>query len=172
MEPAEARITHCLPGRMRLRIPERRGEVEYFAKVARAFECSKRVRAVEVNPVSASVLVSFEGDELVLDELEALSPLLRVRDIKEASRSLLADVVDALGRSRGRLGRVTRGKLDAESLAFLGYAFVGLYQISRGHAMPAGLTLLHYALGLIETQRERQGVFPVRAQRGGPDKLR
>src|SRR5689334_17759009 len=57
-----ARICHVSPGRVRVRIPERRYDAQYFAAVRELVSAWPGVESVEVNPVTAGVLVRFAAD--------------------------------------------------------------------------------------------------------------
>src|SRR5690349_17388730 len=60
--PPRARICHSSPGRVRVRIPERRYDTEYFNAIRELISAWPGVESVEVNPVTAGMLVRFVTD--------------------------------------------------------------------------------------------------------------
>lgn len=155
MKLPEALIAHSIQGRVRVRIPSERGDVEYFERVADALRAAPGVRDVRVNPTTGSVLIRYDG-EIRLRELGAARELFSLTDELTHQKPLLAQVAAGFRGGSSGLREASRGKLDVDSVAFLAYACAGIYQISRGKALPAGLTLLHYALDLIALQRPDQ----------------
>jgi hypothetical protein len=68
-EPALMAVVHTVPGRTRLRVPERQHDPPYFADVARRFSDQPLVKPVAVNPHTASILLQHDGtiDMIVAD---------------------------------------------------------------------------------------------------------
>lgn len=141
-----ARLVHSIPGRTRLRADGIKGDVAALSALQSALEDVKAVRNVEVNALTGSVLVEHDAsvDEL-LRELEQ-------RHVIEIDNSepepYLATLHRALGESDRRLKVASRGKLDLETISFLGFVAGGVYQCFNHHALPAGVTLLRYAVEL------------------------
>ena len=86
--PPDAYTVHQVPGRMRLRVPARRGDRAYFANVAQVLVAVPDVRSVRVNPSTGSVLVRHAGPpqkfathsaEVGLFRLVATAPAALVR---------------------------------------------------------------------------------------------
>lgn len=63
---AKAGIVHQTDGRVRLSIPERRGDALYFTALQDRFSGIGQVHRVSTNPVTGSVLLEFTGN---LDEV-------------------------------------------------------------------------------------------------------
>src|SRR5690348_14124827 len=55
-----AHVRHFATGRLRVKIPQKRHDAAYFAHVARTVSDWDSVERVEVNPLTASVLVFFK----------------------------------------------------------------------------------------------------------------
>jgi hypothetical protein len=136
-----AEISHLTPGRLRLRIPERRRDDAFFARVRQHLSDRSGVVRVDVNPITASVLIQFNGaaedfaarddDLFELDDfpLEP-SPLDAVRDeVVAADRTL----------------RQLTGGADLRTLLFFALLAGGLYQLVRGNIAAPAVTLLWYA---------------------------
>jgi hypothetical protein len=105
-------------GRARLRVPKPRtpGEVRRMAgRLAR----SKRVRNVESNPITGSLLVSFDPDDpidMLIDDLRMIG--LEVATMTEQSREVHTQstgavaVQRAIGGANAKLHQMTNGHVD------------------------------------------------------------
>jgi len=58
---AEAAVVHATPGRTRLRVPSRRSDGEYFARVHAVLSEVPGVAAVEVTPETGSILIRHDA---------------------------------------------------------------------------------------------------------------
>jgi hypothetical protein len=144
--PDPARLVHRIPGRTRIRIDSRRGDAAFFAGLEQALAGRDGVRSVSVTPATGSVLICHEGSlEDLLAEAERAA-LFVVGEEPPPSRRVVETLV-ARTESLDRWLRATApNTLDVRTAAFLGLAGLGVLQALRGQALPAGLTLLHYAL--------------------------
>ncbi len=172
-----AYIEHQLPGRVRLRVPSRRGEVPFFEKVVRELSKHPAIRELTATPLTGSItLQHFEplqpiiaaAAEHKLFETTRLEPQTNASESKRASRqsehSGLADGI-ATGLSGLSLFQVAQGNVlgsAAENLwhAFgaqrilgrpeiaVGFAALGIYQLLRGQLFGSASSLLFYALVL------------------------
>ena len=66
-----ARIEHRLPGRLRVRMPAMRGDLEFFSKLEEAFTRHPALGTVTVSPATAGIL--FEDIELGDSSFECLA---------------------------------------------------------------------------------------------------
>jgi hypothetical protein len=140
------RIVHDIPGRTRLRTLGMKGRTEYFAELQRTLSEIKGVRRVEVNPRTESILIEHESEiQDVLREAEQRG-YLRLDD--SAQEPYLANINRALVASDEKLRELSSGRLDFETVTFLSFVVGGLYQVTHGHGLPAGVTLFRYAVEL------------------------
>lgn len=147
MTAALARVLHSIPGRARLRVEDLKGEGEALSRLRAALLETPGVHEVTVNPRTGSVLLEHTGSlEEVLREAEHGGALRLATDAPEP---YFAQLHRALLESDGELRRASRGKLDLETLTFFGFLAGGLYQVTHGHALPAGVTLLRYAVEMV-----------------------
>jgi len=150
-----ASIVHRMPGRVRLRVPEKRDDATYFGELESALRGVDGVAEVVVNPTTASVLVHVELEaEPVLRAAEALG-LFEIAE--EPPRGTpIAHLYERLREADRRLALRTEGRWDLATLGF--YALLGgsAVQLVRGKFMPAGATLAIQALGLVLKQAERR----------------
>jgi Heavy metal associated domain 2 len=142
-----ARIVHSIPGRTRLRAPDIKGDAAALDALRTAIEGAPRVRNVSVNVLTGSLLVEHDGstDDLIT-ELRRRGSLLLATELREP---YLTQIHRALDESDQRLKRASNGNIDLETLSFLGFLAGGVYQVFNNHALPAGVTLLRYAVELV-----------------------
>lgn len=153
MTPPLARVVHSIPGRTRLRTGIK-ADGAALAELRSALEGAPGVNSVRVSPTTGSVVVEHEGViGEVLRAAEARGALLLEQ---ERSESYLATLNRALLESDRRLKAASRGKLDLETLSFFGFVAGGVYQVFNRHALPAGVTLLRYAIELITATAAHQ----------------
>jgi hypothetical protein len=85
--------------------------------------------------------------------MDELLGQLRERDVLELDSSepehYLASLHRALAESDVRLKIASKGKLDLETISFFGFVAGGIYQCFNNHGLPAGVTLLRYAVELV-----------------------
>lgn len=142
-----ARIVHRMPSRCRLRTRGMRGDQAYFAQVRTGLSQTEGVRSVRTSPLTESILIEHDGPiEPVLEEAERRGYLRLERDAKDP---YLAQLNRALSDSDEKLREHTAGRLDFETLTFIGFVVGGIYQIANGRGLPAGVTLLRYAVELV-----------------------
>lgn len=142
-------IRHRMAGRLRVRIPARKGDPTYFATLAQAFSEFPGIRRVEVNPETGSalflhsaepdaILACAEGKELFRIVESANRPVHVSVGVKEKYREL-----------DERVQRYTGGEWDVPAIAFFSLLGAGAYQIARGNfAAPAWYTAFWYALNI------------------------
>ncbi len=169
MSAPVARVVHSIPGRVRLRTQGIKGDLAAFEQLRTAFEETRGVKNVQVNPATGSVLVEYEGNlEDVLRELEQSGGLSR---FDEPPQPYLAHVNRALIESDQRLKQASSGKVDLELVAFFGFLAGGVYQVFNNHALPAGVTLLRYAVELVTStaiQQVRESAAKLPPSDSGP----
>lgn len=147
-----ALLSSRAPGRLRFRVPSRRGDSPYFE--ALKTECAKLsgLKSVEVNPSTASLLLVFDPAlELSPDAVAAefdLKLMLSDRMPLEKRVSRQVGLIDS------NLRRLTGGELDLGGIAFLGCLAAGVYQVGAGNlAMPAWFVAFWYAMNLASGKR-------------------
>jgi hypothetical protein len=173
--PLTAIVVHSIPGRTRLRIPDRRHQPAYFAALTERLSAHPKVRRVTVNAHTASVLLQHEGtiEEIAAGFGDALQLALRphAAAVRRAPR-VLADptakrLVQSLALTCVALGayQVRRGRLFGTAAENLWNAYNswrnmrapavatallggGLLQLARGHMLSSAASLIYYAFNL------------------------
>jgi hypothetical protein len=91
-------VVHRTKHRLRVKIPAQRHQQHYFAALQRALSERASVRLVEVNPLTASVLINHDGTFDCRELQQLFGPAVAPASIAEARR--LA-VLSAIGRLDG-----------------------------------------------------------------------
>ena len=80
MIPA-AHIEHQLPGRARLRVPSKRGEVPFFEKVVRELSKHPAVHELTATPLTGSIMLQYS------EPLQAITAAAAAQDLFDAGRA-------------------------------------------------------------------------------------
>lgn len=149
-----AEIVHCLPGRLRLRVAEKRGDETALRELAKSLATHPDVVSVDVR--------SPTGGLLVVHNLgNAWQPIARYA----AERNVFA--VTALAASESppsiaettaagfkvinrRFRRATGGAIDFQSAMFLTFVGFAVHQARQGHMLGPVSTLLLNAYGFLK----------------------
>ncbi len=158
---ARAYAVHHVPGRTRLRIPERRGDPAFFEEAARRLARVPGVHRVDANPLTGSVLVHHAGDlDSLLDEAfgsDAGELMQFVLGSPALARLVRADI----GAVDGTIRRWSGGELDLGTVAAFGLIGLAGVQLMRGQQ--AAVSFAWYATELMRRWSEPER--PRRARR-------
>ena len=150
----EARIVHRIAGRMRVRVPSRRGDPAYFATVEETLRSLNGIDCVEADPLTGGILILHGIDPGAIVDYAAQKGLFLAKEeeAKKAGGTVLHDVLGApFGSFSRRIRAFTGNAADLSGLAVLALLTVGVYQIARGNfAAPAWYTAFWYALGIFK----------------------
>lgn len=147
METPKADIVHRTSQRMRVRVPSRKGDADYFASVEK--EISARVKDVVTNPHTGSILLmDKELDPHAVCRFAADHQLFLV-PTEVMSKFFPMTVIQPIRVVNHRLEKATGGRINLLGVAFMAAVGIGGYQILRGKfKLPAWHSALYYAFGL------------------------
>jgi hypothetical protein len=142
-------VTHRAPGRLRLKVPDRRGDAQWFDRAAAALSVCEGVARVEANPLTASLLVLF-GSGFSLSEIHRAAGAAGLFVLEGAAPPVAAVVRagDGLRELDARLRALSGGEADVRSLVFAGLLGLAALQFLRGHVLGPASTLLWQAFDL------------------------
>ena len=131
-------LEHAVRGRARLRVPRPRTPAQVRRTAARV-ERSSRVRSVEANPATGSLLVSFDPDDpldLLIADLRAIgiaveSMLRQARPVKTESRGA-AVVRHAMAGANAKLHTLTAGNVDLRFVVPAIYLGLAVRNFAKG----------------------------------------
>lgn len=150
----EAYIVHKVNDRLRIKIPSKRGEKDFFVAVEKKFSKDSAGQTVVVNPDTASVLFLGHFTAKHIAEVAQQSELFKLETKTRRRETLLSGVKDMFHTADKSLLKMTGGELDIPSVVFLGLISHGIYQFARGNFTgPPWYTAFWYALGLFSKSR-------------------
>ncbi len=156
---AEALVVHNMAGRIRIRVPSKKGNAAYFTAVKETLSACVGVEGVEVAPFTGSILVRCHGPTEGIIGWAESQGLFVVRQEQSIKVTAFHDAVAGrIGALDDRIKAVTGEGFDLPGLAFLALMGAGIYQIARGNfAAPAWYTAFWYALGLFGKSSGKKG---------------
>lgn len=150
--PPVAQLVHELPGRIRVRVPARRGDSTYFHKVRETFDLCRPVLAAEGNPRTASVLIRHEGDaRTIWTFAESRGLFIPERGVAAAPRILDRVIADAR-QIDGWFQSSSGGDLDLGTVVTAGLVGMSVYQLLCGQILAPSVTLGWYAASLMQSR--------------------
>jgi hypothetical protein len=128
---------------------------------------SSCVRSVQVNPLTESVLLEHDvPSDPLLREAEQRGFLQL--DLEPVEREpYLARVGRALQESDQKMHQASSGRVNLDTLAFVGMLAGGIFQVARGNGLPAGVTMLRYAVEFVTSAAHRELLARARASADG-----
>jgi len=146
----QARVCHYASGRLRLKIPARRRDEAFFERARERLSGWDSIERVEVNPLTASVLVEFTSLFELFAENGMKNDLFEVdfdtlQAMSEPAPALTEQAAEAFGRVDAAFRRWTADGADLRSTIFLVLLAGGIYQLLRGNIAAPAATLLWYA---------------------------
>ncbi|MFO1429050.1 MAG: hypothetical protein U1F76_02745 [Candidatus Competibacteraceae bacterium] len=157
MSVAVAHIVHSLPGRTRLKIPDRRGEPHYFTRLSeRLSQCAGIVR-VETNPRTGSLLLEHT---IPLAQIAAFAQSQQLFTLgppeplqQEISRSTQA----GLRWLNRQFAQASEGLLSVRVALILGLAGLIFIQVARGQILMPATNLLWFLVQALDLNWPRDG---------------
>lgn len=150
----EAFVTHMTAGRLRIKIPSKKGERSYFSSLQERFSGLPGVQKIEVNPLTGSVLVRHslsvkELDLKVLSGYTEAGGLFKLGAPNGAEKPVSNKINGTFRRADEKVREFTKGELDLSTAAVLGLLGVGVVQMVRGKtAAPAWHVAFWYAFNI------------------------
>ena len=149
MLPDIASICHASPGRLRLRVPGRRGDETYFERARDHLESLDGVKTLRVNPLTGSIII--EHDNLSIDALHDSAGRAGLFELQQdnvtrepaAPSSPAMTVFGVTG-----LSRLLPSMGETRNLLALVLVAMALLQLYRGRVMVPAMSLLWYAFEL------------------------
>jgi hypothetical protein len=171
--PPMAYIEHQIPGRMRLRVPERRGDVGFFQSIVGTLSKLPEITELDGFPLSGSIRIRHTGTPDAILAAAAEQGLFEIgkqesdaepkkpRKQPHGDAGMLDTI--ATGLSGLALFQVTQGQITGSaaenfwhafgaermlgsSVVAAGFGLLGLYQLLQGQWLGSASSLFFYAL--------------------------
>jgi hypothetical protein len=164
-----AHLCHRVPGRARIRFPNRRGDRRFFADLTERLAACEGITRIEANPLTGSVLLLHAG---------ALEPILeqarrrRLFALAPSEGPPIGDLIfqEFQGISEG-LRSASGGQTDLGGLVFILLLIGAVVQLARGVVWAPAMTLLWYAASVLllsQSQASDDSSAGRSADRGSP----
>jgi len=141
-------VSHQVDGRVRLRVPDMRRQDEYFERMRQRLASLPGLRRLTTNTRTGSVLIEYAGQLEALEELGPRLGLFRLEN-RPHPHSISEWLYTATSKPDHLIKRLTDGRVDAAGVTAIALAGMGISQIMKGHALPAGWTLLWNGINLV-----------------------
>ena len=146
----EAYILHRLPGRVRLKIPDRMGDPAYFAELEKQLPAYTKFKKIQANPETGSLLLT--DGKIDLDDLSDYAKendLFVVSEAPAPAKPLSDNFMAPITGANAALKTRTAGRLDLAEIAFLAMMGFGIFRLIRGKlSAPPWYTAFWYAYGI------------------------
>ena len=140
----QAEIVHRLPGRIRLRLRERRGDTAYFASLSEDLGGCDGVERVKANPATGSILIEFSGlAENLARQLGHHGVSLRPQSAPAAESR--PQPVAGNGNARP-FHLVSNQEINPMFMLGTMFAVMGIVQTLRGKILVPAVSLLWHAM--------------------------
>jgi len=154
----EAFITHISRGRVRIKIPSRKGDRVFFSALKDKLPATSEIpgiQRIEMNPTTGSVLIvhdlDFKGHDLTIfsGHLEQMG-LFKLKPNDTPGTPVSQNIARTFKGINQQITDFTSGEIDLQSLVLLGLLGLGLYQFSRGQFMIPAISAFWYAATLLK----------------------
>lgn len=154
----EAHITHASKGRVRIKLPSRKGDHVFFAdlksKLPDLLE-TPGIQRIEMNPATGSILVIHQLD-LKKSDISLVSQFLEQKGFFKLGTNntpgtpVSQNIARTFKGMNKKITDFTSGEVDLQSLVMMGLLGLGLYQFSRGQFMIPAISAFWYAATLLK----------------------
>ena len=150
MDLSKAYISHFSPNRLRIKIPDKKGDETYFKHVKKAFAEKIGQKNLETNPLTGSIL--FVHSKIVVEDISEVGKSNRLFQLeweKGKKNSLSKPVAQSLGKMNEKITAYSGETFDLWELLFMGMLGFGVFEIVRGNfRSPPWYTFFWYAFGI------------------------
>jgi len=147
----DAYISHRTDHRLRIKVPSKKKDYEYFQILYQHLSEKKDIEKIEMNPLTGSVLITHNLDvDTLISEIQASSLFVLKKPLLDQP-TLHKTIREQFKGFDNQVKGLTGGSLNIGTMAFIALAGAGIYQIARGNlAAPAWYTAFWYALGIFQ----------------------
>lgn len=155
----DAYLSHMTSGRLRLKIPSRKGDISYFASLGKKLSGLDGIEKVEVNPLTGSALFIHTVDSKMIAEYARANNFFYLNRTNPSPSNLHQRVSETFSGLNNQIKGFSGGELDMGAMAFLILVGAGIYQISKGNiaALP-WYAAFWYALNIFLKAKHGKGI--------------
>ncbi len=149
-----ARIVHKAQGRLRLKLEPSNSTVEDLKEATTQLRSLSLSRRISSNPITRTILLEDDEHSHIEETLSKAQEdgVIRITTSAELREQELASLRPRIMRQRADrfLRQASDGVLDSKRLFALVLGGAGIAQAISGKFLPAGMTLLFYAAGMLQ----------------------
>jgi hypothetical protein len=150
MQLPEAVICHYTKGRLRIKIPSKKGNVSYFDHVCNVLKNSGTCKNVAVNPINSSCVINTEEEIEKLKDFAQSNGLFDLKMIDTEKRRIINYTIkQTFNNFDLKIRRFFNDEIDLAGATLIALIGLTAYQIGRGNfSAPAWYTSLWYAFNV------------------------
>jgi hypothetical protein len=157
-EQTLAYITHTAPGRCRFKIPCKRRDAAYFQTLREALLDTSGVEQVQTNPLTASVLILYDAEQVDINDLTAQLQTANQFELSDRpidNQTVWEKALSGFESLDNQLKQSTSGQFDSKSLLLVVLIIMAIRQMQQGVVFAPAITLILHALQmLIRNQKQ------------------
>lgn len=143
-------VTHLTLNRLRLRIPQKRGDAIYFQMLEHKIRQLRNIEQVQASPLTGSLLIM--ADKMKINNILSFAEsekLFALPQSKAKSLPLSRRLVEPMANFSNSMKRFSDGYIDLPGLFFILLLGGGIYEILKGKFVtPPWYTFFWYAFGV------------------------
>lgn len=144
-----AHVTHKMKGRVRIRVPSKRHDHQYFSHVKQKLAEIDGVQHVETNARTGSILIRHGTDLDTIRDFAEHHGLFTIAAAAEAVLALAQKLSNRFEDIDQSVIEATRGNMDLRSIMLVTLGGAAVIQALRKDVLPPAFNLVWYALVLI-----------------------
>lgn len=156
-----ATLVHETEGRIRLRIPDKRGDRAYFDAAGRALASCPGVRRVSASPLTGSLLILHSGSFDSVSSFARDQALFQV--VPAPPPETFTNIADEMRRLEERLRSGSEQRWGIAGVTFYGLVGASIWQAIQGRILPPTVTLLFQAMNIFKQASEAESKARARA---------
>jgi hypothetical protein len=147
----QAYVAHVSTDRLRLRVPSKRGDQDYFDRVRELLLREGQFPPATTNPTTGSIL--FDHPDVRIDELKRFTAghkLFALKELPDSAGTLIGDATTPVATIDKEIREISSGYVDTASLLFMALVGFAIAEMVRGNwRTPPWYVALWYAFDLV-----------------------
>lgn len=150
MHHPEALLCHITKGRIRVKIPSKKGDKNYFELVKETFKNSGMIKDITINPTSCSCIIYSDESVDKIKEYAQSKELFNLKLIDVEKRKIINYTIkQTFGNFDNKIRRFFNNEIDLAGATLIALIGLTVYQIGRGNfSAPAWYTSVWYAFNV------------------------
>jgi len=130
--PVDAYIGHSSPGRLRVKIPSKKGDAPFFNTLQALFAGLPGLQSISANPLTGSLLIMHSLDEATVKDILQSYNLSSATDDNKAPSAVHGEIATIFQGWDRQVKNFSHGALNLKAIVAITLVSAAIYQISRG----------------------------------------